>query len=51
VNGVDPVRVEEDSLGQGGLSSVDVSADSYVSDFLKLRDHGTTIGVKGKDQV
>jgi hypothetical protein len=32
--------VEEDALGQSSLSSVDVSADSDVSDFIQIRNHG-----------
>jgi len=36
VNLVDTASVEQDTLGQGGLSRVDVSRDTNVTEFLDL---------------
>ena len=39
VHGVDPLRVKEDALGEGGFARVDVGADPDVSDFLDILFH------------
>ena len=39
VDRVDTVSVEEDTLGQGRLPRIDVSADSDISDDVQVGDH------------
>ena len=39
VNPVNPIGVEEDPLGEGGLARIDVGADAEVANLLKVTGH------------
>ena len=42
-NFVNAAGVEKNALGDGGFASVDVRADSEVSDFRKVLTHGCSL--------
>jgi hypothetical protein len=50
VDGVDPLRVEQDALGERGLAGVDVGADPDVPDFRQVVEHGVA-GVEGSERT
>ena len=51
VDGVDAVGVEENPLGQGSLSGVNVGADSDVAYSLEIAEHGNLSSWPGEGWV
>ena len=44
---MDPVRVEEDALGQRGLARIDVGADADIANFGEVECHLGKVPVEG----
>jgi hypothetical protein len=43
VDGVDTLGVKKNALGKGRLARIDVSADTYISQFRQIAYHGCTM--------